>query len=62
MSLRRMESLEVSNGVVVPYVHNASAEGLGRIGVLVALESTADAAALVELESKLPCILQPHHL
>lgn len=49
MSLRRMESLEVSNGVVVPYVHNASAEGLGRIGVLVALESTADAAALVEL-------------
>ena len=50
MSLRRMQGkLEVSNGVVVPYVHNATVlKGLGRIGVLVALESTADEAALVE--------------
>ncbi|MDC1383374.1 translation elongation factor Ts [Candidatus Puniceispirillum sp.] len=49
MSLRRMHSLEVLNGAIVPYVHNATAEGLGRIGVLVALESTADEVTLVTL-------------
>jgi len=49
MSLRRMHSLEVLNGVIVPYMHNMTAEGLGRIGVLVALESIADEATLVTL-------------
>ena len=49
MSLRRMQVLEVSNGAVVPYMHNATADGLGRIGVLVALESAADEAALTAL-------------
>ena len=46
MSLRRMHSLEVSNGAVVPYMHNSIAAGLGRSGVLVALESTADERTL----------------
>lgn len=41
MSLRRSAYLEVSQGVVVPYMHNATAPGLGRLGVLVALESAA---------------------
>ena len=49
MSLRRMGALEVLNGAIVPYVHNATAEGLGRIGVLVALESTASEASLTAL-------------
>ena len=49
MSLRRMQLLEVSNGAVVPYMHNATADGLGRIGVLVALESTADEVTLIAL-------------
>jgi elongation factor Ts len=49
MSLRRMQGVAVSNGAIVPYVHNATAEGLGRIGVLVALESTADEEALAGL-------------
>ncbi len=40
-SLRRMKTLEVTKGAVVPYVHNAAAPGLGKIGVLVALESEA---------------------
>jgi elongation factor Ts len=40
-SLRRTALLEVSEGTVVPYVHNAVAPGLGKIGVLVALESGA---------------------
>ena len=43
MSLRRMRKIEVSSGVVVPYMHNAAADGLGRIGVLVGLQSDADA-------------------
>jgi elongation factor Ts len=46
MSLRRMEILSVGSGSVVSYIHNATADGLGRIGVLVALESTADKASL----------------
>ncbi len=49
MTLRRSAYLEVSQGVVVPYVHNAAAPGLGRLGVLVALESPASADALMTL-------------
>ena len=41
MSLRRMAKLSVGSGTVVSYMHNSTAPGLGRIGVLVALESTA---------------------
>lgn len=41
MTLRRAAFLEVSEGAVVPYIHNATAPGLGRLGVLVALESSA---------------------
>ena len=46
MDLRRSAVLEVENGVVSTYVHNALKPGLGKIGVLVALESTADAIAV----------------
>jgi elongation factor Ts len=46
MSLRRMAMVSVGSGVVVPYMHNSTAPGLGRIGVLVALESAAGADAL----------------
>ncbi len=45
-SLRRSAVLDVNQGVVVPYVHNAVAPGLGKIGVLVALESGASEGAL----------------
>ncbi|OQW76240.1 MAG: translation elongation factor Ts [Proteobacteria bacterium ST_bin13] len=48
-NLRRAKRLEVSSGAVVPYVHNAAAPGLGKIGVLVALESDADADVLLPL-------------
>jgi len=41
MTLRRTAFLKVSKGVVSPYIHSATAPGLGRIGVLVALESSA---------------------
>ncbi len=53
MSLRRVARLAVSPGVVVSYTHNALAPNLGKIGVLVALESTADPAKLAELGKKL---------
>ena len=49
MSLRRMQCIEVSNGAIVSYMHNATATGLGRIGVLVALESAADKERLLGL-------------
>jgi elongation factor Ts len=48
-SLRRAAVLEVTEGVVVPYVHNQVAPGLGKIGVLVALESAAPSETLVAL-------------
>ena len=48
-SLRRSAVLQVNQGVVVPYVHNAVAPGLGKIGVLVALESGAPAETLLAL-------------
>ena len=49
MSMRRGETLSVDEGCVVSYVHNALSGGLGKIGVLVALESSGDAAALKAL-------------
>src|SRR3546814_13381274 len=45
-TLRRVGQVAVSQGVVVPYVHNAAAPGLGKIGVLVALEGDAPADVL----------------
>ena len=49
MSLRRMAKVSVNSGLVVSYMHNATAPGLGRIGVLVALESAAGADVLEAL-------------
>jgi elongation factor Ts len=53
MSVRRTAVLQVEPGVVVPYVHNAAASELGRIGVLVALRSGGDPAKLVPLGKQL---------
>ncbi len=47
--IRRMKTVSVNNGVVVPYMHNAVASNLGKIGVLVALESEADKDTLEAL-------------
>src|SRR5438128_261607 len=48
-SLRRAAVLEVNEGAVVSYVHNQVAPGLGKIGVLVALESAAPIDTLTQL-------------
>src|SRR4051812_13892180 len=47
--LRRAKRVEVSQGAVIPYIHNAAAPGLGKIGVLVALESDAGVDVLEPL-------------
>ena len=49
MSLRRTQALSVNNGVVASYMHSQQAPGLGKIGVLVALESAAPADKLAEV-------------
>ena len=46
MTLRRASQLSVGTGVIASYVHNSVEEGLGKIGVLVALESTGKAEEL----------------
>jgi elongation factor Ts len=53
MSLRRTATVSVNDGVVENYVHNAVKSGLGKIGILVALESTGDKAALSALGKQL---------
>ncbi len=53
LQLRRAQELSVENGLVATYTHNAAAPGLGTIGVLVALESAADATKLAALGKQL---------
>jgi elongation factor Ts len=53
MGLRRMAVLAAKPGVVAGYVHNALAPGLGKIGTLVALESSGDKAKLAALGKQL---------
>ena len=59
MSVRRTVALAVNPGVVAAYVHNAASPELGKIGVLVALKSTADKDKLAALASRSPCISRP---
>ena len=49
MNIRRAAQLSVPQGIVASYMHNALAPNLGKIGVLVALESSADTGKLMEL-------------
>lgn len=70
MSVRRATALAVSPGVVATYVHNAASPELGKIGVLVALKSTADQTKLAQLGRQIamhvaaaaPLALTPGHL
>jgi elongation factor Ts len=60
MQLRRTAYLSVSDGVVAHYVHNAVADGLGKIGVLVGLESTGDKAVLAALGRQIAMHIAAH--
>jgi elongation factor Ts len=52
MTLRRSAAMSVNEGVVATYIHNTAGEGLGKIGVLVALESPGDKSRLNDLGRK----------
>ena len=68
--LRRVRTLKVSEGRVVSYVHNAAAPNMGGIGVLVALQSSADAGVLdtlgkqiaMHIAAAFPLALHEDHL
>jgi elongation factor Ts len=65
INLRRVESLTVTSGVVASYIHNLVSEGLGKISVLVALESTADQTKLSTLGKQIAMHIaatRPHSL
>ena len=49
MNLRRAKMLEVDEGIIASYIHNAAGTNIGKIGVLVALQSKAPAEKLAEL-------------
>ncbi len=53
MNFRRMAKLTVSDGVVAGYIHNSVVDGMGKIGVLVALESSGDKSKLEDLAKKI---------
>jgi elongation factor Ts len=53
MQLRRVAHLSVSEGVIASYVHNKISDNLGKIGVLVALESSGDKEKLLDLGKKI---------
>jgi elongation factor Ts len=70
MAVRRTVALSVNPGAVAAYVHNATSPELGKIGVLVALKSTADKEKLSALAKQLamhiaaasPLAITPEHL
>ena len=49
MNIRRVEYLEVSEGVLVSYIHNKITEDLGKLGVIVAIESKANESQLLDV-------------
>jgi elongation factor Ts len=53
MNLRRSAVIEVKDGAIGSYVHNSVKPGMGKLGVLVGLESTGDKAALLALGKQL---------
>jgi elongation factor Ts len=53
MNLRRAKRLAVKEGVVLSYVHNQLTPGLGKIGVLIALESSGNPEKLAETGKQL---------
>jgi elongation factor Ts len=53
MNLRRIANVSLSEGLVVNYVHNAIVPNLGKIGVIIGLESSADKTKLAQLGKQL---------
>jgi elongation factor Ts len=53
MGIRRIQHVAVSDGVIASYVHNKISANLGKIGILVALESSGDREKLLEIGKKI---------
>lgn len=53
LHLRRMSTIQITDGIIASYVHNSVVDGLGKIAVLVALESSADKAKLATLAKQI---------
>lgn len=53
LHLRRMANIKITDGVIASYVHNAVVDGLGKIAVLVALESSGDKTKLATLAKQI---------
>ena len=53
LNLRRMQSVSVTDGVIASYIHNAAADNMGKISVLVALESSGDKTKLMEMAKQI---------
>jgi elongation factor Ts len=53
LNLRRMDIINLTDGAIGAYVHNSVADGLGKIAVIVGLESKADKTKLAELGKKI---------
>ena len=53
INLRRIDKISIQNGVISSYIHNQVIEGMGKIGVLVGLESEADNNQLEDLGKKI---------
>ena len=49
LNLRRSKSLTIDEGLIVSYIHNSVANNLGKIGVLLSIETTADTSLVVDL-------------
>ncbi|HEY7577197.1 MAG TPA: translation elongation factor Ts, partial [Acetobacteraceae bacterium] len=60
MSVRRTATVSVGDGLVAEYVHNKAADGLGKIGVLVALESKGQKPALASIGRQLALHIAAH--
>jgi elongation factor Ts len=61
MALRRAQKVSVNSGAVATYVHNALTGGLGRIGVVIGLESSGDVGKLEELGKQLAMHIAAAH-
>ena len=61
MELRRLATLSVEKGIVASYLHNALEDGIGRVGVLVGLESDAKAADLASLGKQIAMHIAAAH-
>ena len=51
--IRRSNFLEVSNGIIASYIHNSQTKNLGKIGVLIAIESSASQEKLIPIGKKI---------